>query len=156
MKAKIKNSVAKCFKRKNIKEIKTIQKKFSFSTKIKKMITNEACTNTIKARNPGIDLGRILSMYAIVLHHVLIYGKIFKKFPWYQFELNKLNTICYWHVNGFIFISGYIGYRSCKYSNLLYLWLCSFFYSLGINIYFNIFKPNLYKKEISYINFFLC
>ena len=32
---------------------------------------NVSIPKPIKLRNPGIDLGRILSMYAIIVHHIL-------------------------------------------------------------------------------------
>ena len=136
--------------------MKKIKRK-SFNLKnnnYKNLDTKEETPKSIKKRNSGIDLGRILSMYAIIIHHLLIHGNAIRKYPRYQKELNAMNISCYWHVSGFIFISGYIGYKTCKYSNLLYLWLTTLFYSVGINIYFNKFKSNIYKKEITYINFF--
>ena len=32
-----------------------------------------------KKRNPGIEMLRIIGMYAIIVHHVLLYGKTFNK-----------------------------------------------------------------------------
>ena len=160
MKDKINNIAGKIFNRKSEKMIKV-----KISTKIKKKLftlkTNnyeylgmEEAPKTKKIRNPGIDLGRILSMYAIIIHHILAHGKAIGKYTQYANELNAMNIIYHWHVSAFIFISGYVGYKTCKYSNLLYLWLCTSFYLAGINIYFNKFKPNIYKKEITYQSFF--
>ena len=84
-----------------------------------------------KSRNPGIDLGRILATFGIIVHHILLHGNIFKKYPQYK-DLYKLNTSFFWHVSTYIFISGYVGYKSTKYSNLLYLWFCTLFYTIGI------------------------
>ena len=69
-------------------------------------------------------------------------------------DLEKLNTAVFWHVSTYIFISGYVGYKSTKYSNLLYLWLCTLFYSIGIIKYLTLYKPNIYKKEIELMDFF--
>ena len=76
----------------------------------------------IKLRNPGIDLGRILSMFANIVHHILHHGKAMDKYYQYK-ELRNLNLATYWHINNFIFISGYIGYKTTKYYNLFYYWL---------------------------------
>ena len=69
-------------------------------------------------------------------------------------QLRNLDNVINWHVNAFNFISGYVGYKTAKYSNLIYLWFCALFYSLGIIKYFSIFKPNLYKKKIDFNDFF--
>ena len=72
-----------------------------------------------KIRNPGIDLVRILVLIKI---------------------------ICFWHVSGFALISGYIGYKANKYYNILYLWICTSFYSLNITYFF--------KKQLQFKDFF--
>ena len=87
--------------------------------------------NKRKIRNPGIDSVRVLGMYAIIVHHILHFSKLFQKYKQYK-ELVLMNISCFWHVSSYALISGYIGYKSIKYSNLLYLWICVFFYSIGI------------------------
>ena len=114
---------------------------------------NKSLKATKKIRNPGIDFGRIISMVAIVIHHILYHGLAIKKFNQYK-ELKYLNIALYWHVNVFIFISGFVGHKTTKYSNLLYLWFCILFYTLGIKIYFSKYKPNLYKRKIEFNDFF--
>ena len=79
-------------------------------------------------------------MYTIVLNHFLVFGNAFRKFSKYKEQLNLLHIFTDWHNNGFALISGIVGYRSNKYSNLLYLWLTVFFYSVGIHLYIKIFK----------------
>jgi hypothetical protein len=79
-------------------------------------------------------------MYAIITHHVLIFGNIFKKYDKYK-ELILMNTTCYWHVRIYALISGYIGYKTNKYST-------STFY------FFWKFKPNMTQK-IQLEDFFL-
>jgi len=103
-----------------------------------------------KIRNAGIDLVRILSMYAIIIHHILYFGNLFIKYNKYK-ELVLMNISCFWHVSSYALISGYIGYKSNKYSNLLYLWICTLFYSLSIKYFFdkkNI-KMNIGKTQIT-------
>ena len=92
-------------------------------------------------------------MLGIIIHHILLHGKAFNKYRQYK-DLYKLNTTVFWHVNTYIFISGYIGYKSTKYSNLLYLWLCVLFYSIGIIKCLRLYKPQIYKKKINLMNFF--
>ena len=118
----------------------------SIKTHKKSDLTQASISSPIKVRNPGIDLGRIISMYGIIIHHILLWGRGASHFHQYK-ELRYLDIVINWHVNDFIFISGYVGYKTTKYSNLFYLWLCTLFYSLGIIKYFSIYKPNLYKKQ---------
>jgi surface polysaccharide O-acyltransferase-like enzyme len=64
-----------------------------------------------KVRDSGIDLIRILAMYAIIIHHILVFPNIIDKYSKYK-ELVLMKTSCFWHVSGFALISGYIGYKS--------------------------------------------
>ena len=66
-------------------------------------------------------------MYNAVLHHILYFLDAFKHYPQYIRQLYILSSITSWHNNAFILISGVIGYKTNKYSNLLYLWLTVFF-----------------------------
>jgi hypothetical protein len=95
-----------------------------------------------KERNAGIDLMRILGMYAIIIDHILLHGKILRKYQHYK-ELNLLLILCFWHVNSFALISGIVGYKTNKYSNIIYLWFHVLFYSISIYILFKIFYPKL-------------
>ena len=46
-------------------------------------------------------------------------------------------------------ISGIVGYKTNKYSNLLFLWFCTLFYSINIHFVYKIFKPiSIEKKTI--------
>ena len=81
-----------------------------------------------KQRNPGIELLRLLGMYAIIVHHVLLRGQALNKY--YYKELHLINISSFWHVGCYALISGIIGHKTCKYSNLLYLWVCTVFYSV--------------------------
>ena len=102
-----------------------------------------------KIRNPGIDFVRILSMYAIIFHHILYHADLFNKYPKYK-KLILLNTACLWHVSSFILISGYVGYKSNKISNLLYLWFNVLFYSLGITFFYGKYISNTNAEKITF------
>jgi len=95
---------------------------------------------TYKKRNPYIDCVRIVGMYAIIIHHILFHGEVMRKYKKYR-ELRLMNTFSFWHVSSFALISGIVGYKSNKYSNLLFLWLCALFYSIYIHLSYKIFKP---------------
>ena len=65
-------------------QLKTIKKKISYGKskfalyfkKDKEKITKlEPVPKPIKIRNPGVDLGRILAMLGIIIHHILLFGK---------------------------------------------------------------------------------
>ena len=106
-----------------------------------------------KIRNPGIDLGRILATISIIIQHILNHGKGLIKYGHYK-EVNVLFNSLFFNVNTYIFISGYVGYKSIKYSNILYLWLSVLFYTISIIKYYSIYKPHLYNKKIEINDFF--
>ena len=106
-----------------------------------------------KKRNPYIDCVRILGMYAIIIHHILQHGRVMQKYKKYR-ELRLMNTFSFWHVSSFALISGIVGYKTNKYSNLLFLWLCALFYSIYIYLSFKIFKPIALNKRKIFSEFF--
>ena len=116
--------------------------------------------NIKKIRNPGVDLLRIISMYTIIFNH-LLYSGIggYKIFPKLKRPLFLWHSFTAWHNNAFMLISGIVGYKTNKYSNLLYLWLTVFFYTVGIDEYYLYFKKGFkirhYLYEEYYIGFFL-
>ena len=104
--------------------------------------------NIKKTRNPGVDLLRIISMYTIIFNH-LLYSGIggYKIFPKLKRPLFLWHSFTAWHNNAFMLISGIVGYKTNKYSNLLYLWLIVFFYSVGLYKYSLYFKKNYIIKH---------
>ena len=120
------------------------------NTNIKKIDNN---VNKVKIRNPGIDLVRIFSMYAIIIHHILFRGNLCNKYNQYK-ELILMNISTFWLVSSYALISGYVGYKTNKYSNLLYLLICTLFYSSSITYYLNKFKPQIHTRKLKYLDFF--
>jgi surface polysaccharide O-acyltransferase-like enzyme len=108
----------------------------------------------IKKRNSGIDLIRLVAMLGIVYTHILAQGKGTAKYFRYKNEIVRTLTFVFWHNNAFTLIAGIVGYKSTKYSNLLYLWICIVFYSLGIHYYFQRFKPNVNVNGELYKEYF--
>ena len=59
-----------------------------------------------------------------------------------------------WHNNDFILISGIVGYKTNKYSNLFYLWLIVVFYSIGIPNYVSQYEKSFRRnQDINQINY---
>lgn len=90
----------------------------------------------IKKRNVGVDLIRIISMFGIVYIHAIYIGNAISKYNRYKRKILKSCAFIDWHNNAFSLISGIVSSKSTKYSNLLYLWLCVVFYSVGIHYYY--------------------
>lgn len=83
-------------------------------------------------RNYGIDLLKIMAMINVLILHINLYSK--------QINLNYespkftsiwlLEIMSFWAVDGFGIISGIIGYKKYKFSNLIFIWVEYFFYSV--------------------------
>jgi len=141
------------------KKLKKIKRKFKKSKRPKENIIETKDLNKnnqteissnqkiIKKRNAGVDLLRIITMIGIIYSHIIFQGKGLDKYHKYREKINNVYTYFFYHNNEYGLISGVVGYKSTKYSNLLYLWLCVVFYSVGIHYYYL-----KYKKGI-YINF---
>lgn len=91
-------------------------------------------------------------MPAVVIQHINVMSAM-KKYGKLK-ELNIIYAAFNWHISCFTFISGYVGYKTAKYSNLLYLWITTFFYSMGINIIFTLFIPKVYKHKFTLMDYF--
>ena len=92
-------------------------------------------------------------MYGIILSHIINLKKSRHKYRKFK-ELKLLHILFFWHNNGFAFISGFIGHKGYKYSNLLYLWICTSFYSVIIFPFYLKYKPQLIIKDKFYHNLF--
>lgn len=108
----------------------------------------------IKKRNAGIDLVRLIGMFFIIVNHFLCFGGLFQKYSKYKKQLTYLHIFTDWHNNCFTLISGIIGHKTNRYSNLVYLWITVFFYSVGIHFYIKTFKKNFAITNSISIEFF--
>ena len=96
-------------------------------------------------RNPNIDFLRIAGMFSIVIDHLIFHGKVIIKYNKYN-KLKLLYVLCMWHVSSFGIISGLVGNKKHKFSNLLYLWILVVFYSLLFYLKYNSLISNGYYK----------
>ena len=95
-------------------------------------------------RNIGVELARIIAIYFIINLHILYHGgplfnsKILTpENNLYVFFAALFNS----GVNIFGMISGFVGYRSHKFGNLLHLLIQTSFYNYGIAYYFSKTRP---------------
>jgi len=114
---------------------------------------NENLKKEQKVRNYGIDFIRIIAMYGIVLSHIMYIKKTRKKYRKFK-QLKILHIVFFWHNNAFAFISGFVGHKGYKYSNLFYLWMCTSFYSFIIYSFYLAYKPQFIVKDKFYHNLF--
>ena len=101
-------------------------------------------TKNKKERNLGIDSLRIIAIFFIINHHIIYHGASINKINNFSFKNNLLlfmNTIFCSGVNIFGMISGFVGFRSHNYSNLIYFLFKTFIYNNGIYLYYKITKP---------------
>lgn len=100
-----------------------------------------------KERNLGIELLRIVSMFAIVVLHVLGYGGVFAKINEMGLGVNSfslmystawfLEILCFFGVTTFALISGYVGYDgNYRVTNVVYVWLQALFYTVIFSVIF--------------------
>jgi surface polysaccharide O-acyltransferase-like enzyme len=84
-------------------------------------------------RNYGIDLLKIFSMINIIILHINLYSGQLK------LPINKpvwfLEAMSYFAVDCFGLISGIVGYKKYKFSNLIYIWIQLCFYSTSISLF---------------------
>ena len=105
-------------------------------------------------RNFGIDILRILAIFFIINHHIIYHGGILFKTKILSFNnsiLIFLNTLFCSGVNIFGMISGFVGFHSHKYSNLIYLLFQTFFYNYWIAFLFQKTRPSIVKDLYHYL-----
>ena len=91
-------------------------------------------TNTMKKRDPGIDLLRVISMGMIVLHHLLLHGGMTGSFALFSpsgLLINLFNAATRCAVNVYALISGYVMVNArFRPARLIGLWLQVVFYGV--------------------------
>lgn len=107
--------------------------------------------NNIKEKNTGIEMLRILSMFMVVILHILNFGIHYTEITsftikWYISWF--LEGICYCAVNIYAMISGYVMFNSrCKIRRLIELWLEVLLYSMISVLLLNNFFPELVSRK---------
>lgn len=110
-------------------------------------------------RNYGIDLLRIISMFFIVMLHILGHGGIINaaKSDPLNYNITWIIEIsAYCAVNCYALISGYVGYSSSfRYTNIIMLWLRVLFYTVGITALFSLTMPHAVENNGTEGTFYL-
>ena len=109
----------------------------------------------LNKRNHGLDLLRIISMIHIINLHINLYSGFLAslKYNLPQFKpIWRLQAFSRWSVNCFGLISGVVGYKKTKFSNLIYIWITVLFYSIIISLY--MYHKNSISKKDFYLSFF--
>ena len=105
-----------------------------------------------RKRNYGIDLLRMFSMINIILLHINLYSGLL------NLPINKhvyrLEAMAYCAVDCFGLISGIVGYKRYKFSNLIYIWINTSFYSSIFSLYLYLHFINRMKFKNMILSFF--
>ncbi|MGT2844544.1 acyltransferase [Streptococcus hongkongensis] len=109
-------------------------------------------TTRQKEHHYGLDLLRIISMFMIVVTHVLGKGGLRSSVSGepdsYFIVTWIIQVLVYGAVNCYALISGYVGARSTyKYSKLLNIWLQVFFYTFTMTLIFALFGFNVTLED---------
>ena len=128
----MKSNLLMFFKNKHIENTETERKIIEDNKKSDKSANNKI------SRHYGIDFGRIIAMFFIINHHIIYHGGPLFRTPKMSKEYKTmlfLNIISISGVNIFGMISGFVGFHSHKYSNLLNILFITFFYNFGIALF---------------------
>lgn len=107
---------------------------------------NTIKNSSLKTRNYGIDLLRIISMLMIVYLHILGKGGVLTNTTIFTFKYEfawLLEILCFGAVNCFVLITGYVYYgKETKYYRLFTIWAEVLFYSIIITLIFLCLMPD--------------
>lgn len=106
----------------------------------------------ITQRNYGIDLLRLISMYMVVVLHILGNGGVLEKVQGGRSAIAWLLEIgAYCAVDCYALISGFVCYnekqKAVKHSRYITLWLQVVFYCILISLFFYIRYPEVMSKK---------
>lgn len=104
-----------------------------------------------KYRNFGIDLFKMLATINVINLHINLHSRLIKLMPYSSKYISiwSLEILSYWAVNGYGLISGFVGYKNYKFSNLIYIWIEVFYYSFFFSVILFLTKQ-ISKKELLY------
>ena len=111
----------------------------------------------MKQRNVGIDILRIVSMFFIIIGHILMQGGVLSVFgnegPQSSYYLfNVLYVLAFCGVNCFALVSGYVGWQNTfKLEKIIKLWANVVFWSVGVSLILFIYNKEFFsvKEAIS-------
>ena len=111
----------------------------------------------MRQRNIGIDVLRVLSMFFIIIGHILMQGGVLSAYlnegiqvGYYFF--NTIYVLAYCGVNCFALVSGYVGWQNTfKFNKIIKLWANVVFWSVGVSLILFIYNKEFFsiKEAIS-------
>lgn len=107
----------------------------------------------MKQRNVGIDILRVVSMFFIIIGHILMQGGILSAYSneslqggYYFF--NTLSVIAYCGVNCFALVSGYVGWQNTfRLEKIIKLWANVVFWSVGVSLILFIYNNEFFSVK---------
>ena len=98
--------------------------------------------NELKIRNSNFEIMRMVSMFLIIIYHIIVHGKLPENSQGTtQFVLYIILAICIVHVNSFVLVTGYFQCKSkIKFSKVIQLNNSIWFYTVSIVLFFIIVK----------------
>lgn len=105
----------------------------------------------MKQRNVGIDILRVVSMFFIIIGHILMQGGVLSAFcneglqgGYYFF--NTVFVLAYCGVNCFALVSGYVGWQnSFKPEKIIKLWANVVFWSVGVSLILFVYNRDFFS-----------
>lgn len=111
----------------------------------------------MKQRNVGIDILRVVSMFFIIIGHILMQGGVLSAYfneslqvSYYFF--NTIYVLAYCGVNCFALVSGYVGWQTTfRLEKIIKLWANVVFWSVGVSLILFIYDNDIFsvKEAIS-------
>ncbi len=111
----------------------------------------------MKQRNIGIDILRIVSMFFIIIGHILMQGGFLSAYSNVGFQgnyyfFNAIYVLAYCGVNCFALVSGYVGWQNTfKLEKIIKLWANVVFWSVGVSLILFVYNKDFFsvKEAIS-------
>ncbi len=107
----------------------------------------------MKQRNLGIDILRVVSMFFIIIGHILMQGGVLSAYlheglqgGYYFF--NTIYVLAYCGVNCFALVSGYVGWQNTfRLEKILKLWANVVFWSAGVSLVLFIYNKEFFSLK---------
>lgn len=107
----------------------------------------------MKQRNVGIDILRVISMFFIIIGHILMQGGVLSAYfsenlqgGYYFF--NTLYVLAFCGVNCFALVSGYVGWQNTfKFGKIIKLWTNVVFWSVGVSLILFIYSKDFFSVK---------
>lgn len=107
----------------------------------------------MKQRNVGIDILRVVSMFFIIIGHILMQGGVLSAFfnegiQYGYYFFNTVYVIAYCGVNCFALVSGYVGWQNTfKLEKIIKLWANVVFWSVGVSLVLFIYNKEFFSVK---------